>query len=222
MRYHALRFDIWLCLALGFLLSLGTVKIANSLLPQKYEQYVEDHTVADGDVGGIADTTVFRAQSIDDLLSHDIFTVVSHGIKYRNEGAGYFGSYYMYSLQLPSGERVAAIYNHDSVQQSGSSLTSGDNILPVGRVVFEDLTTSETFLNQIEYGDRPLSRYDFYVDMCGNGGKVSEDTYSENATLFVQMLTVIIAFPLLHMLGSKLGIFPSFFNFKKKEKSEWE
>ena len=55
MRYRRLRFDIWLCLALGVLLSFLTVKIADFFLPDAYESYVADHTVAAGDIGGTAD-----------------------------------------------------------------------------------------------------------------------------------------------------------------------
>ncbi len=32
---------------------------------------------------------LFRAENINDLLSHDTFTVVSEGIKYQNEGGDF-------------------------------------------------------------------------------------------------------------------------------------
>ncbi|MDE6063814.1 MAG: hypothetical protein K2G20_04425 [Lachnospiraceae bacterium] len=224
MRVHRLRFDIWVCLALSVLIAMGSAKIVNLMIPKAYESYVEEHTVEDGEIGGIADESVFRAQSVEDLLSHDTFTVVSPGIEYMNRGAGYFGSYYLYALTLPSGERVAARYNMDSVQKENgedSDIYSGDKILPVGQVVYEDLTESKYFLEQIEHSE-PLSRTDFYVDMCGNGGKMSQETYSETPVILVQILTVVICFPLLHMLGSKMGFFPRFFSFKKQEAGEWE
>ncbi|MBD5536043.1 MAG: hypothetical protein HDQ99_10375 [Lachnospiraceae bacterium] len=224
MRVHRLRFDIWVCLALSVLIAMGSAKIVNLMTPKAYENYVEEHTVEDGEIGGIADESVFRAQSVEDLLSHDTFTVVSPGIEYMNRGAGYFGNYYLYALTLPSGERVAARYNMDSVQKENgddSDLYSGDKILPVGQVVYEDLTESKYFLEQIEHSE-PLSRTDFYVDMCGNGGKMSQETYSETPVMLAQILAVVICFPLLHMLGSKLGIFPRFFSFKKQEAGKWE
>lgn len=224
MRVHRLRFDIWVCLALSVLIAMGSAKIVNLMTPKAYENYVEEHTVEDGEIGGIADESVFRAQSVEDLLSHDTFTVVSPGIEYMNRGAGYFGNYYLYALTLPSGERVAARYNMDSVQKENgddSDIYSGDKILPVGQVVYEDLTESKYFLEQIEHSE-PLSRTDFYIDMCGNGGKMSQETYSETPVMLAQILTVVICFPLLHMLGSKLGIFPRFFSFKKQEAGKWE
>ena len=47
MRYHYLRFDIWLCLLISVLLSMIPVKILESTLPKSYENYVEEHEVTD-------------------------------------------------------------------------------------------------------------------------------------------------------------------------------
>lgn len=221
MRYHHLRFDIWFCLLLAFLVSFIPVKIAEQILPQKYEEYVEDHTVVEGDIGGIAKEDVARIESIEEMLTKETFTVVSPGIEYRNKGAGYYKNYYMYALTLPSGEKVAAIINEDSVQHLGDSIYSGDSLLPVGKIVYEDLSQHSTFLHQIEFKE-PLSRTDFYVDMLGKGGIMSEETYSEMPIALIQVVTVLIMFPIFHALGSKVGIFPYFFAPKKKQESEWE
>lgn len=227
MRRTRLRFDIWLCLLIGYVISMGTGElydILNPYSPKDYDAYVEEHTVEEGDIGGIAGDEIPRAQSVEDLLNYDVFTVVSPGIEYRNRGAGYYGSDYLYALTLPSGERVAAHINGKSVVYTGEDIYSGDNILPVGRVVYADLTEDESFLNQIEYSE-PLSRRDFYVDMAGDGMTMSEDSFIEIHNMHqtvVQVITVLICFPILHMLGSKLGIFPAFFVRKKKDKSEWD
>ena len=126
------------------------------------------------------------------------------GIEYRNKGGGYYNNYYMHALTLPSGERVAAVINSDSVQSMG------------GKIVYEDLTQNEYFIGQIEYSE-DLTRTDFYIDMIGTGGRLSQEDYSELPTLLAQFLTVIIAFPILHALGSKFGLFPYFFEPKEKE-----
>ena len=224
MRYTRMRFDIWLCLLLAFLVSLGTTKLAGLYLAGAYQNYEADHTVADGSIGGKAGAEVFRAQSVDDLLSHDTFTILSDGIEYCNRGGGYYGSHYMNAVTLPSGELVAAVINSDSVQSEGDYF-SGVNTLPVGRVVFEYLESSESFLNQIEYSE-PLSRRDFYVDMLGTGGKVAEADYTQRYTGTVQAATILVCFPLLHSLGAKLGVFPFFFPPRPKkgeeQKSEWD
>ena len=223
MRRRHLRFDIWLCLLIAYGISLGTVKVAEMVLAKTYEGYAEEHTVDDGDIGGKAGADVFRAQSVEDILSHDTFTIVSPGIEYRNRGGGFYGSYFMNAVTLPSGELVAAVINMESVQYAGDYYSS-DHTLPVGKVVYEDLTSNESFINQIEHSE-PLSRTDFYVDMIGNGGKASQETYTENYSGVVQVATVLVCFPLLHSLGAKLGLFPFFFAPRKKkgeEEGEWD
>ena len=84
MRVRVLRFDIWLTLLISFAISFIPAKILESVLPKQYESYLEEHTVTAGEIGGEAGEEVFRAQSVEDLLSHDTFTVVSPGIQHRN------------------------------------------------------------------------------------------------------------------------------------------
>ncbi len=220
-RLWLLPADVWLCLALSMLVAWGTGAIAERVAQAAYEKEVAAHAPVPGEIGGPAGEEVFRAQSIDDLLSHETFTVISPGIEYRNRGAGFYEGRAFYMLTLPSGELVAAWINGESVQSLGSDLFSGDNILPVGRVVYEDLTSSETFLDQIEYAE-PLSRHDFYVDMVGDTAVLARDEAVETPKSMVQVLTVVVVFPLLHLLGSKLGIFPAYFSLKKKREPEWE
>lgn len=221
MRVHTLRFDIWVCLGLGFLLGLGVGKIIERFTTNSYESYVEEHTVQDGDIGGVAGEDTARAESVEDLLANDTFTIVSDGISYMNHGAGYHGSHYFYAVTLPSGERVAAIINQESVTKTGDSIYSGDSILPVGKIVYEDLTKDEYFINQIEYKE-PLTRKDFYIDMLGVGGKMNKEDYTSTPKTMAEVITVIISFPIFHTLGAKIGIFPYFFAPKNKKKSDWE
>ena len=217
-RRVLLRFDIWLCLLISFGISMGTVKIAELVLEQTYKSYEEEHTVADGDIGGKAGADVFRVQSVADILSHDTFTIVSPGVEYRNRGAGYYNSVYTYGVTLPSGEVVAAQINMENVQYEGDYYSS-DHTLPVGKVVWADLEDSEMFMQQISYGPA-LSRTDFYVDMLGVGGKASQEDYTEFHTGTVQVITIFVCFPLFHSLGAKLGLFPFFFPPRKKKGEE--
>lgn len=221
MRYHRLRFDIWFCLLLSYLVAMGVGKSMDVLMPNAYEKYEQEHIVASGEIGGIALDDVFRVQNVDDILSHDQFTIISPGITYRNEGAGYFDGKYLYNVVLPSGQRVAAYINMDSVQQTGEDIYSGDSILPVGCVVKANLKEEENFMEQIEYG-YPLSRTDFYIDMVGKGAKMNEETYSETSKIIPQLVSGFITFACVHALGSKFGIFPAFFSFKKKQTSKWD
>lgn len=209
--------DMYICLALSVLAAFGTGKAAELAAENLYEKEIETHQPVDGEIGGKADETAFRAQSVDDLLSHDTFTIVSPGIQYRNEGSGYYNGYYLYNVQLPSGERVAAWINTESVPKTEDSIYAGDSILPLGQVVWEDLSQSENFLEQIEYRN-PLTRTDFYVDMVGDTAVQSEEQAVESPKTIVQVLTVFICYPIFHMLGSKLGIFPPYLSFRKKKR----
>ena len=213
-------FDVWLCLLIAVLVAWGTGAAAEKVTQMVYEREVAAHAPVAGEIGGQAGEDVFRAQNVEDLLSHDTFTVVSPGIEYRNRGSGYYGGKYFLALTLPSGERVAAWINGDSVQEEGGNdYYSSDKILPLGCVVWEDLTRNQTFLDQIQFKE-PLSRTDFYVDMVGNTAVLAEDQALETPKLVVQVATVLIVFPLVHMLGYKFGLFPAYF--ARKKEPEWE
>lgn len=220
MRYHHLRFDIWLCLLFALFVSIFPAGLTERIMKERYKNYAEEHTAAEGEIGGIAGEDIFRAQSVEDLETHEKFTVLSPGIEYRNLGAGYYKNYYLYALTLPSGERVAAAINMENVQTDGDYYT-GEATLPVGQIIREDLTAEQEFINQIEYSE-PLSRKDFYVDMMGNGQKASQEDYALPAIMLVRVITVLIFFPLFHALGAKFGIFPPFWVSKKKKPSEWD
>lgn len=224
-RRRMLRFDIWFTLLISFGIGWCAGKVAELVLPAMYESYAEEHIIADGDIGGKAGPEVFQVQSIDDILSHDTFTIVSHGIRYRNRGAGYYHGNYFHAVELPSGEVVAAWINMENVQYDGEYYSS-DHTLPVGKVVWADLTDDEYFMQQISYGD-PLTRTDFYVDMWGVGGAMDQEDYFEHRVDAVQAVVTIICFPLLHSIGAKLGLFPYFFSPRKKkgeeeQKGEWD
>ncbi|MBR1853881.1 MAG: hypothetical protein IJ794_12195, partial [Lachnospiraceae bacterium] len=95
----------------------------------------------------------------------------------------------------------------------------GDMILPVGRVVYEDLTSNELFLKQIEHGGA-LSRRDFYVDMAGTAVLTRKTDTMDTAKTLAQIITVMILYPIFHALGSKLGLWDPYF--RKRNQSEWE
>lgn len=220
MRRRILPFDVWLCLLLAALAAWGTGAMAEHIAQKMYAKEVEAHVPVAGQIGGPAGESVFQAQNVTDLLTHETFTVPSHGIEYRNRGAGYYDGKYFQALTLPSGQLVAAWINEESVQMvDGSDYYTSDKILPLGRVVYEDLTQNETFLDQIQFRE-PLSRTDFYIDMVGDTAVLNEEQAIGTPKLVVQLLTVVILFPLIHAGGSKMGLFPAYF--AKKKKSEWE
>lgn len=221
MRYRVLRFDIWLCVLLAYGISYVPGYFIEKIYESKYPSYVEAHTVSSGIVGGKASEDTFRAESVSDLLAHDTFTIVSKGIQYRNEGAGYLDGQYMYAVTLSSGEKVAARINMESVVTTEDSMWSGDSILPVGKVVYTDFSNNETFLHQIGYKER-LSRTDFYIDMMGSGSKMSKEDFVSVPKMYTQLVTGVICFMIIHAIGAKIGIFPYFFAPKKTYTSEWD
>lgn len=220
MRVHLLKFDMWLCLLLSFLIASGVGKVTTNTLENKYEEHKSEHQVEAGEIGGKATDDIFRAQNIEDLLSHDTFTVISPGIEYKNKGAGFYKNFYMHALTLPSGEKVAARINSESVISTGDVYTK-DSILPVGKIIKEDLTLEKTFLEQIEYKE-PLDRKDFYIDMVGDSAIKSEADFVKGPALLIELLVIVFLFPIFHMIGSKLGIFPSIIPPKKLQQNEWD
>jgi len=211
-----------LCFLLSALVAWGTGTVAEKIAAQVYESHVEAHAPVAGEIGGPAGADAFRAQSVSDLLSHETFTIVSPGIEYRNRGAGYYGGRYLYAVTLPSGEIVAAWVNGDSVQEEGGhDYYSSDKILPLGRVVYEDLRSSENFLSQIEHSE-PLSRRDFYIDMVGATAVMAEEDALGLPKMLTQIVSVVVSFPLFHALGSKLGLWGAYFPPKKREEETWE
>lgn len=213
--------DVYICVALSVLVALGTGKVAGYMAKSAYTNELKVHKAADGEIGGKADETIFRAQSVEDLLTHETFTIVSPGIQYRNEGAGYHEGHYLYNVELSSGERIAAWINSESVRQTGDTIYTGDSILPLGQVVWEDLSLDEDFLSQIEFHDA-LSRTDFYVDMVGDTAVLNEEQALETPVIVTQVLTVLVCYPLFHALGSALGLFPRHFLSQKKQRKTEE
>ena len=62
-----------------------------------------------------------------------------------------------------------------------------------------------------------------YIDMVGEAEIMSEETFIEAPVMIIQLVTVLITFPIFHHIGAKLGIFPHILpQKKKKEENEWD
>ena len=84
---------------------------------------------------------------------------------------------------------------------------------PDGRVACETAVTTGMVLVMGEIST------DFYVDMAGEAVRYSQEERTENHVIVVQLVTVLVCFPLLHALGSRSGIFPAFFPTVRREKA---
>ena len=62
--------------------------------------------------------------------------------------------------------------------------------------------------------------------MSGSGGQQSKEVYSAGWTGVVQVVTILVCFPLFLSIGAKLVLFPFFFAPRAKKgeetKSEWD
>lgn len=213
---YKVRYDIFICLFVASILGLVVVPVVlPGIYAMMYDRYVEAHTVADGEIGGLAGEDVVRARSVDDLLSNETFTVELKDSAYAVAEAADFGKVYLDNIELPSGERVAFNINRKALDRDSERYTV---TLPVGKVVYADLSKDEKFMERIEKKGK-LPRTDFYVDMLGTGSTdfIDEDTYDEKYTENIKFITIIVSFCVLHMIGSKIGFFPRFFRRKVKK-----
>ncbi len=215
-RYH-LRFDIWFSLLMAFLAGIGVEWLLERfVIDSAYDSYYAEKVIADGEIGGQAGEDAFRAQSVGDMQNHETFTIVVEGIKYYNEGGAFGGDGYWNIIPLASGERIAAQLNNDAIQHTGESIYQGDSILPLGRLVEEPL--DETLAETLQRFD--ITRTDLYIDMKGEGGPITKQSFEEDATLAAQLIIGAAVFAVVHTLGSKFGIFPAFFRFRKRDEEE--
>lgn len=224
MRIYRIRDDILFCLVIAFLASWGAGRLAGRAAALAYDSYAERHQIPDGEIGGRADEDFFQAQSVDDILSHERFTLVYDIMTLYDYGTGFYEDSPLYCLKLPSGEYVAAsVYIDSAVKLEDFPILGGEYLLPVGTAVYADLAQDKDFMAQIE-SRQPLTGTDFYIDMSGNSPVKEEEDFTKPAVSAAQAITGVAAFSLFHMAGARLGVFPSFFmpGNGKKKKSEWE
>lgn len=224
MRINRIRDDILFCFIIAFLAAWGAGVLAGRAAGLAYEGYVERHQIPDGETGGRAVEDIFRAQSVDDILSHEKFTIVYDIMTLYDYGTGFYEGTSLYSLKLPSGEYVAASVCLDSIiTLEELPVLGGSCLLPVGTAVYADLAQDESCLGQIE-SRQPLTRTDFYIDMSGNRPVKEEEDFVKPAVSAARGITAVVTFPLIHMLGARLGVFPYIFmpGNGKKKKAEWE
>ena len=203
-------------MAVEFVISALIAVLVAHMVPGMVNSYydkVEGQHV--NDVGLKATDETVKANSIDDILNNDTFSiVVSDPDEYKFDGSAYWEDEdpsEIYNVKLISGERVAVRMQAEYLKKTGDGY-----LLNIGKIKKFDLTAEPEILDELQE-EYALDRTDFYIDLRTNieeGSKYSEATRQKMIDL-VQSFTAIfvcaILWILLHVITVKIGIAPKLF-----------
>ena len=203
-------------MAVEFVISALIAVLVAHMVPGMVNSYydkVEGQHV--NDVGLKATDETVKANSIDDILNNDTFSiVVSDPDEYKFDGSAYWEDEdpsEIYNVKLTSGERVAVRMQAEYLKKTGDGY-----LLNIGKIKKFDLTAEPEILDELQE-EYALDRTDFYIDLRTNieeGSKYSEATRQKMIDL-VQPFTAIFVcaalWILLHVITVKIGIAPKLF-----------
>ena len=203
-------------LAVEFVISALIAVLVAHMVPGMVNSYydkVEGQHV--NDVGLKATDETVQANSIDDILNNDTFSiVVSDPDEYKFDGSAYWEDEdpsEIYNVKLTSGERVAVRMQAEYLKKTGDGY-----LLNIGKIEKFDLTAEPEILDELQE-EYALDRTDFYIDLRTNieeGSKYSEATRQKMIDL-VQPFTAIFVcaalWILLHVITVNIGIAPKLF-----------
>ena len=179
-------------LAVEFVISALIAVLVAHMVPGMVNSYydkVEGQHV--NDVGLKATDETVQANSIDDILNNDTFSiVVSDPDEYKFDGSAYWKDEdpsEIYNVKLASGERVAVRMQAEYLKKTGDGY-----LLNIGKIKKFDLTAEPEILDELQE-EYALDRTDFYIDLRTNieeGSKYSEATRQKMIDL-VQPFTAI-------------------------------
>ena len=203
-------------LAVEFVISALIAVLVAHMVPGMVNSYydkVEGQHV--NDVGLKATDETVQANSIDDILNNDTFSiVVSDPDEYKFDGSAYWEDEdpsEIYNVKLISGERVAVRMQAEYLKKTGDGY-----LLNIGKIKKFDLTAEPEILDELQE-EYALDRTDFYVDLRINieeGSKYSEATRQKMIDLvqpFTAIFVCAILWILLHVITVKIGIAPKLF-----------
>ena len=198
-------------LAVEFVISMLIAVLVAHMVPGMVNSYydkVEGQHV--NDVGLKATDETVQANSIDDILNNDTFSiVVSDPDEYKFDGSAYWKDEdpsEIYNVKLASGERVAVRMQTEYLKKTGDGY-----LLSIGKIKKFDLTAEPEILDELQE-EYALDRTDFYVDLRTNieeGSKYSEATRQKMIDLvqpFTAIFVCAILWILLHVITVKIGI----------------
>ena len=203
-------------LAVEFVISALIAVLVAHMVPGMVNSYydkVEGQHV--NDVGLKATDETVKANSIDDILNNDTFSiVVSDPDEYKFDGSAYWKDEdpsEIYNVKLASGERVAVRMQAEYLKKTGDGY-----LLNIGKIKKFDLTAEPEILDELQE-EYALDRTDFYIDLRTNieeGSKYSEATRQKMIDLvqpFTAIFVCAILWILLHVITVKIGIAPKLF-----------
>lgn len=203
-------------LAVEFVISALIAVMVAHMVPGMVNSYydkVEGQHV--NDVGLKATDETVQANSIDDILNNDTFSiVVSDPDEYKFDGSAYWEDEdpsEIYNVKLTSGERVAVRMQAEYLKKTGDGY-----LLNIGKIKKFDLTAEPEILDELQE-EYALDRTDFYIDLRTNieeGSKYSEATRQKMIDLvqpFTAIFVCAILWILLHVITVKIGIAPKLF-----------
>ena len=203
-------------LAVEFVISALIAVLVAHMVPGMVNSYydkVEGQHV--NDVGLKATDETVQANSIDDILNNDTFSiVVSDPDEYKFDGSAYWKDEdpsEIYNVKLASGERVAVRMQAEYLKKTGDGY-----LLNIGKIEKFDLTAEPEILDELQE-EYALDRTDFYIDLRTNieeGSKYSEATRQKMIDLvqpFTAIFVCAILWILLHVITVKIGIAPKLF-----------
>ena len=203
-------------MAVEFVISALIAVLVAHMVPGMVNSYydkVEGQHV--NDVGLKATDETVQANSIDDILNNDTFSiVVSDPDEYKFDGSAYWKDEdpsEIYNVKLASGERVAVRMQAEYLKKTGDGY-----LLNIGKIKKFDLTSEPEILDELQE-EYALDRTDFYIDLRTNieeGSKYSEATRQKMIDLvqpFTAIFVCAILWILLHVITVKIGIAPKLF-----------
>ena len=203
-------------MAVEFVISALIAVLVAHMVPGMVNSYydkVEGQHV--NDVGLKATDETVKANSIDDILNNDTFSiVVSDPDEYKFDGSAYWEDEdpsEIYNVKLISGERVAVRMQAEYLKKTGDGY-----LLNIGKIEKFDLTAEPEILDELQE-EYALDRTDFYIDLRTNieeGSKYSEATRQKMIDLvqpFTAIFVCAILWILLHVITVKIGIAPKLF-----------
>lgn len=204
--------DLAIEFVISALIAILVARAVPGIVNSYYDNVESEHV---NDVGWEANDQTVPANSIEDILNNDTFSiVVSDPDEYKFDGSAYWKDEdpsEIYNVKLASGERVAVRMQAEYLKKTGDGY-----LLNIGKIKKFDLTAEPEILDELQE-DYTLDRTDFYVDLrtdIEEGSKYSEATRQKMIDLiqpFTAIFVCAILWILLHVITVKIGIAPKLF-----------